>query len=491
RGLAGAGSYQDAEELVGSLKSDASRSRAPAAIAEQGVRRGDYERASGFLGQITDRAQLDAALAALARAAAETGETDRAETFAASITDQDIQDSARGTLVADHLAGGPADTLPERAAWAEKVALGIEDGSLRAIGLLALGNAYMDAGRIEDARRVAERMLELPEDTFDATWRSLGDSLPEFARPAGVAPARNAVGMTRVAVLFARVGEEEAAQGQVARAGREIISVACSLCRRGFFLHLGDKMLAIDRLRWAEQAALKGGKQAQTHDLLLSIARTYFDKGADEEGHRVLGKVLMLGSRTKVRKDKVRTVCAVGEFFAGTGLALTAPEREALLKLVPPALEVVQPAVTVPAELAVRLVFFHQIGCPACANVKVMLKDFLKEHPETEIQYRELDDGESLTLHYALCKELDVPMEDEGTVPAIFSTERFIIAEDITPSSIEELAQSAVGLRAPWEAYSTAAEPGGGVAGKKFEALTILTVIGGGLADGINPCAFA
>ncbi|MDP6439473.1 MAG: hypothetical protein QGH74_07560, partial [Candidatus Brocadiia bacterium] len=181
----------------------------------------------------------------------------------------------------------------------------------------------------------------------------------------------------------------------------------------------------------------------------------------------------------------------VGEFFAGAELALTPAERGVLSKLVPTAPEVVRPKAAVPAELAVKLVLFHSESCSACARVKVMLKDFLEEHPDTEIQYRELDEGENFELHYALCTALGVPVEDEGTVPALFSAERFMIAGDITPESIAELAQSAVGLPAPWEAHSTAGEAIDGVVREKFEALTIPAVIGGGLIDGINPCAFA
>ena len=130
-------------------------------------------------------------------------------------------------------------------------------------------------------------------------------------------------------------------------------------------------------------------------------------------------------------------------------------------------------------EGTVKLAFFSQVGCSACAKVTPVVKAFNKERPDVNIKMYEVT-VEGGDLLKGLGEYTGLPSEKIGRVPAIFSDQMGLVGMSIDPQTLKQLANSSTG-KAPWKIEGVRS----GASSLGFAA-----VIVGGLLDGINPCAF-
>jgi cytochrome c biogenesis protein CcdA len=95
-----------------------------------------------------------------------------------------------------------------------------------------------------------------------------------------------------------------------------------------------------------------------------------------------------------------------------------------------------------------------------------------------------------MALNEALCERYGVPLESRLTAPTIFVGDDYLIGQVINAESLEELIEkySQEESGAPWKEIQ---EQGAGASIiERFRSFTLLTVLGAGLLDGVNPCAF-
>ena len=130
-------------------------------------------------------------------------------------------------------------------------------------------------------------------------------------------------------------------------------------------------------------------------------------------------------------------------------------------------------------EGAIKLAFFTQVGCSACAKVTPVVKAFDSERPDVKIKQYEItvEGGELLE---GLGRHTGLSQEKIGRVPAIFSDRMGLVGMSIDPQTLKQVANSSTG-KAPWELSGVRGGP---------SSLGFFAVIVGGLLDGINPCAF-
>ena len=128
---------------------------------------------------------------------------------------------------------------------------------------------------------------------------------------------------------------------------------------------------------------------------------------------------------------------------------------------------------------AIKLAFFKQVGCSACAKVEPVVKAFNAERPDVQIKEYEItvEGGDLLT---GLGRHTGLPKDKVGRVPAIFSDRMGLVGMSIDPQTLKQVANSSTG-KAPWNIQGLR----GGAS-----SLGFVTVVFGGLLDGINPCAF-
>ncbi len=129
--------------------------------------------------------------------------------------------------------------------------------------------------------------------------------------------------------------------------------------------------------------------------------------------------------------------------------------------------------------------YFYQTGCQACSLVERDIEYLQEQHPELVVErYNIYDD---LDLAQWLARRAD--REEELHTPALFVGEQALFGEqEINPNSLAALVEeySVDGAPRVWTDFDPEEAAGG-----SFQLPGLLTVIGAGLIDGLNPCAFA
>ena len=151
------------------------------------------------------------------------------------------------------------------------------------------------------------------------------------------------------------------------------------------------------------------------------------------------------------------------------------------------------PAGARPAQLKVAdentakvyLAFFGNPGCPPCDDVWAMVTQLEQEY--SNLEARRFDFwGENLELALALENLYNVSGKPNRLV---FIGDDYLSEDSITEGNLRSLIEeySLTGTEPPWEMVET---DGGGVV-EMFRRWGVFTIVAAGLADGVNPCAFA
>lgn len=138
----------------------------------------------------------------------------------------------------------------------------------------------------------------------------------------------------------------------------------------------------------------------------------------------------------------------------------------------------------------VYLASFYQAGCLECDRVFYDLAYLEQKYPNLKVE--SFDIREHMGLNEALCEEYEVPVECRLIAPAIFVGDDYLIGQEINVENLEELIErySQEESEAPWKEMREEEEAGASII-ERFRSFTVLTVMGAGLVDGLNPCAFA
>jgi len=139
----------------------------------------------------------------------------------------------------------------------------------------------------------------------------------------------------------------------------------------------------------------------------------------------------------------------------------------------------------------IHLAYFYQPGCQECDRVQLALNYLQDQYPQLTVCA--LDVREQATLSEWLGERAGVPVGKRLTAPAVFVGDDALVGEELHTSSLEALlaryAESGAGpICEGWEAASD--ETASGIV-ERFRSFGLLTILGAGLVDGLNPCAFA
>ena len=150
-----------------------------------------------------------------------------------------------------------------------------------------------------------------------------------------------------------------------------------------------------------------------------------------------------------------------------------------------------------PVEMAKQrqrllVIAFHKPGCKECEKVDKYLADMKDDFPLLEIQKRNIQNQTDILVNRALCDRFQV--SGAGKTPSLFTQVGAAIAPNTKPDMIAELLQAT--METPddpeWSEFgSEELEDAKKKVEETFANLTLPIVIGAGLLDGINPCAFA
>ena len=153
-----------------------------------------------------------------------------------------------------------------------------------------------------------------------------------------------------------------------------------------------------------------------------------------------------------------------------------------------------QQAGIVPGAVGERIdiAYFFETGCLGCDRVENTLASLQKKFPAVMVKKYDMDYRDNLEFNEVLCEIGDVPEKKRMVTPALFIGKDFLSRKDITEDRLEELIYKYKnGATLPLGAARQmrgAAEAG---IIRRFRSFGIPVVMGAGILDGVNPCAFA
>jgi cytochrome c biogenesis protein CcdA/glutaredoxin len=157
---------------------------------------------------------------------------------------------------------------------------------------------------------------------------------------------------------------------------------------------------------------------------------------------------------------------------------------------IPPWEELIGGAPDSPAQ-PIYMAFFEQAGCQECARTTYDLNVVKSEYPQLEVESFSIEEEENKALNEWLSDKYGVSEELRLSTPMIFVGEDVLIGTeahlDNLLAAVSKYAET--GAERTWEDY----DPEEGEQGivDRFMSFGLLTVLGAGLIDGLNPCAFA
>jgi cytochrome c biogenesis protein CcdA/glutaredoxin len=150
-----------------------------------------------------------------------------------------------------------------------------------------------------------------------------------------------------------------------------------------------------------------------------------------------------------------------------------------------------EPPATEPAQKPIYLAYFEKAGCQECARTTYDLELVKEQYPQLIVESFHMEDEESTLLNECLSDKNGVPEEKRLSTPMIFVGEDVLIGEEATLKNLLAVVgkYDPTGAERIWGDCDTTQSEQRII--ERFQSFGLLTVLGAGLIDGLNPCAFA
>ncbi len=198
---------------------------------------------------------------------------------------------------------------------------------------------------------------------------------------------------------------------------------------------------------------------------------------ADNQGYI---PALVIGDQVLVGSDDIpaRLEELIDRYLAQGGVDYTSLDSE------PPT-----PGPTVEAGEPIYLAYFEKAGCQECARTTYDLQLVKRQYPALVVETFSIESNQP--LNEWLSEQYDVPAEKRLSTPMIFVGENVLIGTEANADSLLAAVgkYATTGATRTWEEFDPAQGQIGLV--ERFKSFGALAVLGAGLIDGLNPCAFA
>jgi len=133
--------------------------------------------------------------------------------------------------------------------------------------------------------------------------------------------------------------------------------------------------------------------------------------------------------------------------------------------------------------------YFYEVGCQECSRAEYDIRYAQSKYPQLMVEEYNIQDDAALAEW--LGARSGMPEGQRLSTPAFFVGEDYLVGADITSEALLALAEkyAPTGAERAWGDF----DPEGAEQNilERFKSFGVLTVILGGLVDGLNPCAFA
>jgi glutaredoxin len=164
-----------------------------------------------------------------------------------------------------------------------------------------------------------------------------------------------------------------------------------------------------------------------------------------------------------------------------------------IVPIVVPVPVVTPTAQPIPPKKPIAMAYFLRAGCPECDRVTYDIKLLESKYPQLSVHYFDIEDEENKLLNEWLSERCGVPDEKRLTAPMIFVGDSYLASDEVDFHSIQILIEkyTQTGAEPFWEEWEEEREEAKKRIIERFLSFGVLTVLGAGLIDGLNPCAFA
>ncbi|MBN1660455.1 MAG: hypothetical protein JXA93_18800 [Anaerolineae bacterium] len=200
---------------------------------------------------------------------------------------------------------------------------------------------------------------------------------------------------------------------------------------------------------------------------------------------------LLIDHRLLVEMDEIQAELPglIEEYLAQGGISIP-PWDEMVGDATP--VPTAQPEATVgPGGEPIYLAYFEQAGCQECARTTYDLDVIKAQYPQLVVEQFSIEEPDNKALNEWLSDKYGVPEEERLSTPMIFVGDDVLIGTEaiLQPMLAAVSKYATTGAERTWEDF----DPEAGREGilDRFRNFGVLTVLGAGLIDGLNPCAFA
>jgi hypothetical protein len=151
-------------------------------------------------------------------------------------------------------------------------------------------------------------------------------------------------------------------------------------------------------------------------------------------------------------------------------------------------------AVSAPvATEATPIIYFYTEGCSECQAVDLYLTSLESKYNVTIYKKFDALDKAGAGIRASLDEQYGVPVSQRGVAPTIFVGDHVFVREKAIKAGLEDALRSSTALSRQHllDAYKTAETGGGTQPADTFKTFSVMAIVGAGLLDGINACAFA
>ena len=218
-------------------------------------------------------------------------------------------------------------------------------------------------------------------------------------------------------------------------------------------------------------------REPRNNEVLLRLEARY---GLTEVG---LPEVF-IGQDVLIVEEAIRSEVAslIEKYLAAGGVDFPTPD-------VPVVVSSLTPAIPSSDGPLVHLAYFFKPGCAECDRVAHDLGLLQSRYPRLRITTFDITSRQP--LNWALSERVGLPVSRRLVTPAVFVGDDALVGSELTFRRLEDLVQryQSTGAAPVWEGIQAENASRGIVS--FFRSLGPLAVIGAGLVDGLNPCAFA
>ena len=142
----------------------------------------------------------------------------------------------------------------------------------------------------------------------------------------------------------------------------------------------------------------------------------------------------------------------------------------------------------------VHMAYFYEEGCKKCGRALEIITWLEKNYKNIVIHKFDIEETQNKIIAVALGMRTGMPEDKFMSTPSFFVGNNYVLSSDVSRENLNILVNKYTqgGAKAVWESLNESdLKLAEGKIKSKFQSFTFFLIAGAGLADGVNPCAFA